>query len=56
MLGAQREMFLHGKEAFIKFQDEMSEIFKKRSRSFEKLDFDALVLEYEAREFVTFMM
>jgi len=53
--GAQREMFLHGKNKFFEFQRYMSEIFIKHQMSWPGLDYDELMTEYMTNKFCTYL-
>jgi hypothetical protein len=55
-LGAQREMFLHGKAAFDEFQTWLQAVFQKHRIPLELLNYDLLREEYSAKSFRTFML
>lgn len=52
--GCQREFFLHGYEAFVSFQNQLSTVSELTNIPFEKLEYDSLLDEYNSKTFRTF--
>lgn len=55
-MGAQREMFLHGKDEFQQFQDWLVALFESKQRHVDQLNFEVLKNEYRAKSFRTFAL